>query len=131
MDLAMYFLHRLAHVPFLYRLVHATHHRYEHPRPLTLFVLHPLEVLGFGALWLVVVALSSPAWIGVLGYLTLNAAFGAVGHLGVEPLPAAVREAPLLRHLGTSTFHADHHQVPDRNFGFYTDVWDRIFRTRR
>lgn len=131
MDLAMYFLHRLAHVPPLYRLIHATHHRYDRPRPLSLFVLSPLEVLGFGGLWLVVLLVYAPAWAGVLAYLALNAAFGAIGHLGVEPLPEAMLRARGLRHLGTSTFHADHHQDPAHNFGFYTDVWDRIFGTRK
>ncbi len=131
MDLAMYALHRLAHARILFPLVHATHHRYDRPRPLSLFVLSPAEVLGFGGLWLVVLFACSPAWIGVLGYLALNAAFGAVGHLGVEPLPAAIARAPVLRHLGTSTFHAGHHQDPDHNFGFYTDVWDRLFGTRK
>jgi sterol desaturase/sphingolipid hydroxylase (fatty acid hydroxylase superfamily) len=131
MDAAMYVLHRAAHIPILYRLVHATHHRYDRPRPLDLFVLSPLEVVGFGGLWLLVLAVCSPAWIGVVAYLGLNAVFGAVGHLGVEPLPDAILRAPLLRHLGTSTFHADHHQDPAHNFGFYTDVWDRLFRTRK
>jgi sterol desaturase/sphingolipid hydroxylase (fatty acid hydroxylase superfamily) len=131
MDLAMYVLHRVAHLRWLYPFVHATHHRFDRPRPLTLFVLNPAEVLGFGGLWLVVLVLYSPSWTGVLAYLTLNVAFGTIGHLGVEPLPEPLLGAPLLRHLGTSTFHADHHQDPDHNFGFYTDLWDRLFRTRK
>jgi Delta7-sterol 5-desaturase len=61
MDFAMYVLHRLAHHPVVYALAHRTHHRYESPRPLTLFVLNPFEVLGFGGLWLVVlIAYSQP-----------------------------------------------------------------------
>jgi sterol desaturase/sphingolipid hydroxylase (fatty acid hydroxylase superfamily) len=52
-----------------------------------------------------------------------------VGHLGVEPLPRAWIRWRVLRVLGTSTFHAGHHQDRDVNFGFYTLIWDRLFGT--
>lgn len=122
MDFAMYWLHRLAHrEPFFG--MHRLHHRYEQPRPLTLFVTHPLETLAFGGLWLVAVLVIDPAWPALVAYLTLNVTAGVMGHLGVEPLPPM----PII---GTSTFHAGHHVSLDGNFGFYSDVWDRLFRTR-
>lgn len=129
MDLAMYVFHRLAHHKWLYGLLHSTHHRYDNPRPLNLFVLNPAEVLGFGALWLVVLILYPATWVGILAYLALNLVFGTLGHLGVEPFPQAWAKLPLLRHLGSSTFHADHHQDGQVNFGFYSTVCDRLFGT--
>ena len=36
----------------------------------------------------------------------------------------------VLRHIGSTTFHADHDQDRNVNFGFYTDVWDRLFGTK-
>ena len=36
MDALMYGLHRLAHLPVLFELLHRFHHRYDRPRPLTL-----------------------------------------------------------------------------------------------
>lgn len=129
MDFAMYFLHRLAHVRPLYRLLHAAHHRYENPRPATLFVLNPFETLAFGTLWLVVIAVYPTSWLGMSIYLALNVAFGAIGHLGTEPLPRGWLRIPLARQLATSTFHAQHHQAGHHNFGFYTLVWDRLFGT--
>ena len=124
MDLAMYATHRLAHWPPVFPALHALHHRYERVRPLTLFVLSPLEVAGFGALWLVVLAAVQPGWSGMIVYLLLNALWGTVGHTGVEPLPAGV---PLLT---GGRFHAAHHLHPSGNFGFYTDLWDRLGQTR-
>ena len=109
---------------WLFPIVHATHHHYDRPRPLNLFVLNPAEVLGFGGLWLALLCVYPATWAGILIYLTLNLAFGTLGHLGVEPFPKAVARWPLLRHLGSSTFHANHHGDRDVNFGFYTDVWD-------
>jgi Delta7-sterol 5-desaturase len=129
MDFAMYVFHRVAHHPMLYALIHQTHHRYENPRPLTLFVLNPFEVLGFGVLWLIVIALYPSSWLGIILYLTVNIAFGLVGHLGVEPLPGLWLRVPVLRYVSTSTFHSEHHQDKEHNYGFYTLIWDRLFGT--
>ncbi len=66
---------------------------------------------------------------GLIGYLTLNVIFGTLGHSGVEPFPVVVKSIPLLRLVGTSTFHAEHHEHPIYNFGFYTLIWDKLFGT--
>ncbi len=129
MDLAMYVTHRLAHVEPFYRWVHGIHHRYEHPRPLTLFVLHPIEVLGFGGLWIAVLCTHAFSLGGMLLYLAANTLFGMLGHVGVEPLPDGWARWPGARRIGTSTFHTRHHQYRTTNFGFYTAVWDRLFGT--
>ena len=129
MDFLMYVFHRIAHARWLFPLVHRTHHLYDRPRPLNLFVLNPAEVLGFGALWLILLSVYTATWPGILTYLALNLAFGTLGHLGVEPFPRSWARLPILRHVGSSTFHADHHQDGRVNFGFYTDVWDRLFGT--
>lgn len=129
MDFAMYVFHRAAHHPLLYPIIHDTHHRFENPRPLTLFVLNPFETLGFGALWLVVITLYSASFTGMILYLTMNVAFGLVGHLGVEPAPRRWLNLPIIRYISTSTFHAEHHQDRYHNFGFYTVIWDRLFGT--
>lgn len=131
MDFLMYVFHRIAHHRLLFPIVHHTHHRYDRPRPINLFVLNPFEVLGFGALWLMLLSIYPCTWIGMIVYLVANLAFGTIGHLGVEPYPASWKRLPLLNHLGSSTFHADHHQDARINFGFYTDFWDRLFRTGR
>lgn len=129
MDFLMYVFHRVAHHPLLYPIIHSTHHRYENPRPLTLFVLNPFESAGFGALWLVLVVIYPATLIGMMIYLTLNVVFGLVGHIGVEPLPRRYLDIPLIRYISTSTFHAEHHGDKDHNFGFYTLIWDRLFGT--
>jgi sterol desaturase/sphingolipid hydroxylase (fatty acid hydroxylase superfamily) len=129
MDFAMYVTPRIAHVPVIYRIVHRTHHNYDRPRPLDLFVLNPLEVLGFGGLWLSVLTVYRSSWFGIVVYLAVNLMFGMVGHLGVEPLPSSWRKSRIGAAIGTSTFHAGHHWDERGNFGFYTTIWDRIFGT--
>ena len=129
MDFLMYVTHRIAHLPLIYPILHRTHHLEIRTRPLSLFVLSPLEVFGYGILWLSVLWIYHSSWLGIVLYLLLNAAFGTLGHLGVEPFPKRWLSIPLLRHLTTSTFHAQHHLDGEVNFGFYTDVWDGLAGT--
>jgi sterol desaturase/sphingolipid hydroxylase (fatty acid hydroxylase superfamily) len=131
MDFAMYWLHRLAHTRALYPLLHRYHHRFDRPRPLTLFALNPAENLAFGLLWLAVLCVYESSWAGMMLYLVLNVAFGTVGHLGVEPLPTRWVGTPLMRQVAGASFHAQHHQDKEHNFGFYTLMWDRLFGTVR
>lgn len=128
MDAAMYAGHRIAHHRLLFPPVHQLHHRHEYPRPLTLFVVHPLEVIGFGALWLTVISLYTATWTGITVFLAINITWGTLGHLGIEPFPNAHRHA-WSRWIATSTFHAGHHHHPDHNYGFYTLIWDRLLGT--
>ncbi len=129
MDFLMYIFHRVAHLPFLFPILHATHHKYENPRPLTLFVLNPIECLGFGVLWLVMIVIYPASLVAITVYLALNVAFGLIGHLGVEPFPILWTHIPGIALISTSTFHAEHHADSGHNFGFYTLIWDRLFGT--
>lgn len=131
MDGAMYALHRAAHHRWVFPTLHRFHHQFDRPRPLTLFILNPAENLAFGVLWLGVICSYQASYFATVVYLTLNVAFGTVGHLGVEPLPKRWAQIPVLRHLAGSTFHARHHQDLTSNFGFYTLFWDRLFGTLR
>lgn len=129
MDLLMYVFHYAIHHTPLYRWVHALHHEYPAPQPIDLFVLHPLETFGFGGLWLLLMAVYPANFLAIVAYLVLNVLFGVLGHSGVEPFPAAWERHGLLRYVGSSGFHYQHHQDDSHNFGFYTSIWDRLFGT--
>lgn len=129
MDLLMYVFHYVIHQTELYRWIHGLHHEYPEPQPIDLFVLHPLETFGFGGLWLLLMAVYPASFLAIFAYLTVNVLFGVVGHSAVEPFPAAWERAPLLKYIGSSGFHFQHHQNDQSNFGFYTSIWDRLFGT--
>jgi Delta7-sterol 5-desaturase len=129
MDLAMYFLHLFIHNTALYKPVHGLHHNYHEPSPIDLFVLNPMETLSFGSLWLILIFIYPCNIYAVAIYLTLNVFFGMIGHLSVEPFPQKWLRIPLLNLVCTSTFHFQHHQLKDFNFGFYTVLWDKLFGT--
>ena len=129
MDLLMFLFHFIIHKTVLYKAVHLLHHQAIHPKPMDLFILHPLETLSFGALWLILLVALPFNMYAIMLYLIVNLAFGLTGHLGIEPLPASIRRLPVFSWLGTSTFHHDHHEHVGCNFGFYTNLWDRLFGT--
>jgi lathosterol oxidase len=129
MDFGMYWAHRIAHHPRLYPLFHNLHHNHESTNHISLFVLHPFEVIGFGGLMLAVLLIYPASVNALLIYLTLNIAWGTLGHSGVEPFPPAIAHKFYLNWFGTSTFHAEHHQTPRHNYGFYTLFWDKLFGT--
>jgi Delta7-sterol 5-desaturase len=131
MDFLMFVFHYFLHkIPFLYR-IHTLHHDYHEPNVLDLFVLHPLEVFGFGGLWLVVIMVYEANFPAVIFYLFLNVVFGMLGHLKVEVFPKWWLEYSITKHIGTITFHKNHHANQAHNFGFYTLIWDNIFRTTK
>lgn len=118
MDFGMYVTHRLVHHPMLFPLFHRFHHRHENTNPISLFVLHPVEVVGFGSLMIVFLMMFSMSFWGLVTYLTLNVVWGTLGHSGVEPFPKRFKFVAGINLLGTSTFHAEHHEHPKFNFGF-------------
>lgn len=130
MDLLMYAFHFIVHKTFLYKAIHQLHHMATDPKPIDLFILHPVETLSFGALWVLLLLLYPFNIYAIVIYLVVNVVFGMMGHLGIEPLPpATLQRHPWLRYLGTSGFHHDHHRDVNANFGFYTSLWDRFFGT--
>ena len=131
MDLLMYIFHYIIHKTFLYKVIHQLHHQSVDPRPIDLFILHPLETIAFGALWLLLLMVKPFNIYAIIVYLTVNVVFGLAGHLGIEPLPSRFRNMPLIKYIGTSTFHHDHHRDIQYNFGFYTSIWDRLLGTHK
>lgn len=130
MDFLMYIFHLLIHRTFLYKQIHLLHHEAIDPKPIDLFVLHPLETIGFGMLWLILILVCPFNIYAIIIYLSLNVLFGVVGYLGFEPFSMNfLKNTPIIRFLGTSNFHHTHHREPDCNFGFYTNIWDKLFRT--
>lgn len=129
MDFLMYVFHRAVHLLKQFRGIHALHHTHESTNMFSLFVLHPIECIGFGFMMLGVLYVFSFSAIGISLYLLLNSLWGTIGHLNHTILPKSWLKLAERLHLGTSEFHYLHHQNPDYNFGFYTSFWDALFGT--
>ncbi|MCJ7935698.1 MAG: sterol desaturase family protein [Chryseobacterium sp.] len=127
MDLMMYFFHYAAHLPVVYKMLHGKHHEHVSTNFLSLFVLHPLETIGFGLMMLVLLMGYDFSVISISIYLLLNLIWGTIGHLNREFFPSRFDRL----FIGTTRFHNQHHVDETKNFGFYTSIWDRLFGTYR
>ena len=117
-----YWVHRLLHLPWLYRRVHALHHRNINVGPWSGLSMHPVEhilFLGSGLIHFIVPA--SPVHILYhMQYLTLTAATTHTGFEGV-----LVKDK---NRLNLGTFHHQmHHRYFECNYGSLEIPWDKLF----
>lgn len=120
-----YWLHRIMHIPSIFRVVHKVHHESINPTVFTSFCFHPLEaVLQFFFFPLLIISI--PLHYGVLfGILMLFTLSALVNHSGVE-----IFKKKLLRdHLIGATHHDLHHKEFTTNFGLYFTWWDKWMGT--
>lgn len=129
MDILMYVFHRFVHELRLLNSLHARHHTHVSTNLLSLFVLHPVESIGFGLMMLVVITVIPFTAIGISIYLFINSVWGTIGHLNVTVLPDSWQKLLKKAHICTSEFHYLHHKHQAYNFGFYFSVWDRLLGT--
>ncbi len=136
-DLAGYWLHRWAHRPgsHLYR-AHMTHHVVNYP-PRRFFSKRYQSSNGdslvlYFAPWLIgycVLALLLPCSVAIIAGAFAVAFLSSVVHDLTHLSNSIVWRWRVLK--GIAVRHHTHHFKMGRNFGVLTDLWDRVFRTRR
>ena len=119
-----YLIHRLIHIPFLYKHVHSVHHNSVNPSPYSSLSMHPVELLlYFGmALWHLVIP-SNP----ILALYQLHrAGFGAIpGHIGFDKIEMGDKSG-----LPTHAYiHYLHHRYFEVNYGDGLVPFDKWFGT--
>ena len=83
-DTHFYFMHRLFHLPLLFKWFHRGHHLSKPPTPWTFFALEPMEAL-VQASFLLCITFVIPLHIGVLLAILLTMTVWALGnHLGFQ-----------------------------------------------
>lgn len=128
-DAYFYWMHRLMHLPMLYKYVHRIHHQSTNPSPWTAYAFHPLEaIIEAGIAPLIAFTLPVNRYAFTL-FMIFQLGYNVYGHLGYEIIPKAWRESRLGQWLNTSTAHNDHHHYFKGNYGLYTRIWDRLLNT--
>ncbi|MDO6481431.1 sterol desaturase family protein [Shimia thalassica] len=119
-----YWVHRLLHVPFLYKRVHALHHRNVNIGPWSGLSMHPVEhLLYLSSLLIHCVIPSHP--IHLFFHVIYLAPGAAMTHTGYEDL--LIKDK---RKLALGTFyHQLHHRYYECNYGNQEMPWDRWFGT--
>ncbi|KAK9718005.1 Fatty acid hydroxylase [Popillia japonica] len=125
-DYATYLLHRLYHVPFLYKHFHKMHHKYKQPTAFSVTAIHPVESIHI-QLTLILPIFVIPLHWGPFYIVALYTYYhGIIDHSGInfkaywwQPWqPDAI-------------FHDNHHQYFHVNFAFNIYFWDILHGTYR
>jgi len=119
-----YWVHRLLHVPFLYKRVHSLHHRNVNIGPWSGFAMHPVEhFIYLTTLCIHWVVASHP--VHLIFHVIYQGPGAAMTHTGYEDL--LIKDK---RRLALGTFyHQLHHRYYECNYGNQEMPWDRWFGT--
>jgi lathosterol oxidase len=117
-----YWIHRILHIPFLYKHIHALHHRNINVGPWSGLSMHPIEhIMYLGTVLIHFVVGAHPLHILFhLQYYTLTA---ATTHTGFEGM--LVKDENRLK-LG-AFHHQMHHRYFECNYGSLEMPWDKLF----
>ena len=119
-----YWVHRLLHVPFIYKHVHALHYRNVNIGPWSGNSMHPIEhLLYFTTLCIHWVVASHP--IHLIFHVIYQGPGASMSHTGYEDF--LIKDK---RRLALGTFyHQLHHRYYECNYGNQEMPWDRWFGT--
>jgi len=130
-DLFFYGIHRMMHHPSVFKYVHLVHHQSVNPSPWAAYAFHPLEAIAEQGI-VIIFYFAFPIHITHLAiFFLFSILYNVYGHLGYEIYPSGFNKTTIGRWINTSTNHNQHHQYFKGNYGLYTLIWDRLFKTIR
>ncbi|WP_291871270.1 sterol desaturase family protein [Maribacter sp.] len=125
MDFLMYVLHWASHNIHYLKKIHSKHHEHSIKfNCVSLYYMSPWESILFGILLSTIAIFFSFNIYGFILFLIFNWFYGVITHLNVS-----ANSSPFLI-FTTNTFHKNHHELNYKNYGFYTFLWDKIFKTK-
>ena len=126
MDFLMYFLHWASHTIPTLKKIHLKHHEHsENFNCVSLYYMSPWESVLFGLLLTTVAILFSFNIYGFILFLGFNWFYGVITHLNIN------NSKPYFLIFTTNFFHQNHHHLFYKNYGFYTFIWDKLFKTEK
>ena len=123
-ELHFYCVHRLIHVPFLYKWVHSVHHNSVNPSPWSSLSMHPVEHLLYWSDSLIHLILPSHPLL-FLYNLQITGTGAVVGHVGFDKIELGNDKA-----VDTHAYaHYLHHKYFEVNYADGTTALDKLFGT--
>ena len=119
-----YCIHRLIHVPILYKWIHSVHHNSVNPSPWSSLSMHPVEHLLYWSDSLIHLIVPSHPLI-FLYNLQITGTGAVVGHVGFDKMEAGEGKA-----ISTSAYaHYLHHKHFEVNYADGATALDKLFGT--
>jgi len=124
-DITHYLLHRLLHIPFLYKKIHKVHHQFAAPFGLAASYAHPIEVLVLGFATFLGPLLIRPHFFTFFFWVLYRQLDAVATHSGYD-LPTPLNLIPFYG--GTAT-HDYHHKSFIWNYSSRFIFMDLLFGT--
>ena len=122
-ELHFYCIHRLIHVPILYKWIHSVHHNSVNPSPWSSLSMHPIEHLLYWSDSLIHLLLPSHPLL-FLYNLQITGTGAVVGHVGFDKIELG--DTVINTHAFAHYLHHKHFEV---NYADGTTALDRLFGT--
>lgn len=123
-EVHFYCIHRLIHVPILYKWIHSVHHNSVNPSPWSSLSMHPIEHLLYWSDSLIHLVLPSHPLIFLYG-LQITGTGAVVGHVGFDKMEAGANTA-----INTNAYaHYLHHKHFEVNYADGATALDKLFGT--
>ena len=119
-----YCIHRLIHVPVLYKYIHSVHHNSVNPSPWSSLSMHPVEHLLYWSDSLIHLILPSHPLL-FLYNLHITGTGAVVGHIGFDKIEVGANSG-----VDTHAYaHYLHHKYFEVNYADGTTALDKLFGT--
>jgi sterol desaturase/sphingolipid hydroxylase (fatty acid hydroxylase superfamily) len=123
-ELHFYCIHRLIHVPILYKWIHSVHHNSVNPSPWSSLSMHPIEHMLYWSDSLIHLVLPSHPLL-FLYNLQITGTGAVVGHVGFDKIEVGEGGA-----IDTHAYaHYLHHKHFEVNYADGTTALDKLFGT--
>jgi sterol desaturase/sphingolipid hydroxylase (fatty acid hydroxylase superfamily) len=123
-ELHFYCIHRLIHVPILYKWIHSVHHNSVNPSPWSSLSMHPIEHMLYWSDSLIHLVLPSHPLL-FLYNLQITGTGAVVGHVGFDKIEVGEGSA-----IDTHAYaHYLHHKHFEVNYADGTTALDKLFGT--
>lgn len=130
-DLYFYVTHRVMHHKKLFNLFHVTHHKSKEISPITALSMDILEaIINQGAL--IMLFFIFPIHTShVYLWVVVTISYTIYLHSGIELFSNKFLETKIGKLINTTKTHSEHHLKFKGNYGYYTLIWDKIFKTEK
>ncbi len=123
-EVHFYCIHRLIHVPILYKWIHSVHHNSVNPSPWSSLSMHPVEHLLYWSDSLIHLIVPSHPLIFLYG-LHITGTGAVVGHVGFDKIEVG-KDGGVDTH---AYAHYLHHKYFEVNYADGTTALDKLFGT--